>query len=42
MKHAYNEIHLILGDWRPGKSGITLTKTEWEQLLALQPKINFN
>ncbi|CRL08281.1 CLUMA_CG020831, isoform A [Clunio marinus] len=30
------------GEWRPGKSGITLTKKEWNQLLELQPKINFN
>lgn len=29
------------GQWRPGKAGITLTKSEWKQLLDLQPKINF-
>lgn len=29
------------GQWRPGKSGITLTKTEWKQLLDLQPQVNF-
>lgn len=32
---------LVLGQWRPGKSGITLTKNEWTQLLALQPSIKF-
>lgn len=29
------------GLWRPGKSGITLTKKEWNQILDLQPKIKF-
>ncbi|KAG5669572.1 hypothetical protein PVAND_017459 [Polypedilum vanderplanki] len=30
------------GQWRPGKSGITLTKKEWSQLLELQPQIKFD
>lgn len=29
------------GEMRPGKAGITLTKNEWNQLLALQPEIKF-
>lgn len=36
------ECLLILGEWRPGKAGITFTKKEWSQLLALQPEINFD
>jgi len=30
------------GNWCPGKNGITLTKNEWNQLLALQPEIKFD
>ncbi|CAG9812363.1 unnamed protein product [Chironomus riparius] len=29
------------GQYRPGKSGITLTKKEWQQLLDLVPEIKF-